>query len=436
MSPVVADTRTENATENAARGARRDRTVLDIVVPVYNEENDLEPSVRRLREHLLRSFPYSFRITVADNASVDATPLIGARLQAELPEVRLVRLEQKGRGRALHTVWSASDAYVLAYCDVDLSTDLDAVLPLVAPLISGHSDLAIGTRLGRGSRVVRGAKREFISRCYNLILRSTLQAGFSDAQCGFKAIRGDVAQRLLPLVEDTGWFFDTELLVLAERAGLRIHEVPVDWVDDPNSTVDIAATATADLKGVWRVGRALATGSLPIADVRAQLGRAPLRGVGGEPAVEGVPRGLPTQLVRFAAIGVASTLANLVLFLLFRTFIGPIWANVAALLLTTIANTAANRRLTFGVRGPQDAAKHQFQGLVVFGLGLGLTTGALALLGALVPGAHQGLEVVTIIVANLVATVLRFVLFRAWVFRGRTRAAGAAPTEVPAGIAA
>jgi putative flippase GtrA len=427
MSPVVV----ENATEYAARGGRRDRTVLDIVVPVHNEENDLEPSVRRLREHLLRSFPYSFRITVADNASVDATPLIGARLEAELPEVRLVRLEQKGRGRALHTVWSASDAYVLAYCDVDLSTDLDAVLPLVAPLISGHSDLAIGTRLGRGSRVVRGAKREFVSRCYNLILRSTLHAGFSDAQCGFKAIRGDVARRLLPLVEDTGWFFDTELLVLAERAGLRIHEVPVDWVDDPNSTVDIVATATADLRGVWRIGRALATGALPIAEVRAQLGRAPL-----QPDVEGVPRGLPTQLVRFAAIGVASTLANLVLFLLFRTFMGPIWANVAALLLTTIANTAANRRLTFGIRGRQDVAKHQFQGLIVFGLGLGLTTGALAVLGALVPGAHQSLEVVAIIVANLVATVLRFVLFRAWVFRSRTRTAAAAPAEVPSEIAA
>ncbi len=171
-----------------------------------------------------------------------------------------MRLEEKGRGRALRTVWGASDAPVLAYMDVDLSTDLAALLPLVAPLISGHSDLAIGTRLGRGSRVVRGPKREFISRCYNLLLRGTLQTGFTDAQCGFKAIRADVARRLLPLVEDTGWFFDTELLVLAERAGLRIHEVPVDWVDDPDTRVDIVATALADLRGIWRVGRALALG--------------------------------------------------------------------------------------------------------------------------------------------------------------------------------
>jgi glycosyltransferase involved in cell wall biosynthesis len=208
------------------RHRRSERTVLDIVVPVFNEEVDLEPSVRRLHTHLSAQFPYPFRITIADNASTDATPRIAARLAAELPGVAALRLTEKGRGRALRAAWSASDAEVLAYCDVDLSTDLAALLPLVAPLISGHSDLAIGTRLGRGARVVRGAKREFISRSYNLLLRGTLGTGFSDAQCGFKAVRADVARRLLPLVEDTGWFFDTELLVLAERSGLRIHEVP------------------------------------------------------------------------------------------------------------------------------------------------------------------------------------------------------------------
>ena len=134
--------------------------------------------------------------------------------------------------------------------DVDLSTDLNALLPLVAPLLSGHSDVAIGTRLARGSRVVRGPKREIISRCYNLLLRTTLGAEFSDAQCGFKAIRADQARQLLPLVEDKGWFFDTELLVLAERAGLRIHEVPVDWIDDADSRVNIVDTALGDLRGI------------------------------------------------------------------------------------------------------------------------------------------------------------------------------------------
>src|SRR2546429_6930973 len=137
--------------------------------------------------------------------------------------------------------------------DVDLSTDLNALPPLVAPLLSGHSDLAIGTRLARGARVVRGPRREAISRCYNLLLHATLGTGFSDAQCGFKAIRADAARALLPLTTDTGWFFDTELLVLAERAGLRIHEVPVDWIDDADSRVNIITTGLADLRGIIRL---------------------------------------------------------------------------------------------------------------------------------------------------------------------------------------
>jgi glycosyltransferase involved in cell wall biosynthesis len=258
--------------------APRGNAVVEVVIPVYNEATGLEPSVRRLNAYLTDNFPYPFRITIADNASTDGTLGVARWLAAELPDVGVVHLDLKGRGRALSAVWSASSAPVLAYMDVDLSTDLAGLFPLVAPLISGHSDVAIGSRLARGSRVVRGPKREFISRCYNLILRGTLRAGFSDAQCGFKAIRRDVAQRLLPLVEDTGWFFDTELLVLAQRAGLRIHEVPVDWVDDPDSRVDIVATAVADLKGVWRMGRSFATGTLPIDQLRRDLGRGP-RGV-------------------------------------------------------------------------------------------------------------------------------------------------------------
>ncbi|MBV9252437.1 MAG: glycosyltransferase family 2 protein, partial [Acetobacteraceae bacterium] len=238
--------------------------VVDIVIPVYNEENDLEPCVRRLHAHLSAGMPYSFQITVADNASTDSTLKVAETLAREFPSVRVVHLPEKGRGRALRAVWSTSESAVLAYMDVDLSTDLAAVLPLIAPLVSGHSDLATGTRLHRGSRVIRGAKREFISRSYNLMLRHTLSARFSDAQCGFKAIRREVAEHLLPLVEDNAWFFDTELLVLAERSGLRIHEVPVDWIDDPDSSVHIFSTAMADIRGIARLGRAFATGRLPM----------------------------------------------------------------------------------------------------------------------------------------------------------------------------
>ncbi|MGO4635324.1 glycosyltransferase [Streptomyces sp. 2RAF24] len=393
------------------------RPVLDVVIPVFNEEKDLEPCVLRLHEHLSRTFPYDFRVTVADNASTDSTPDVARALAARLPGVRAVRLEQKGRGRALRTVWSASEAPVLAYMDVDLSTDLNALLPLVAPLISGHSDLAIGSRLARFSRVVRGPKREFISRAYNLILRGSLAARFSDAQCGFKAIRREVAERLLPMVEDTGWFFDTELLVLAERAGLRIHEVPVDWVDDPDSTVHLVRTATDDLRGVWRVGRALATGSLPLDRLARPFGDDPR-----DRDLSGVPGGLARQLVGFCVVGALSTLCYLALYSLFRLGVGPQLANAGALLVSAVANTAANRRLTFGVRGRERAARHQAQGLVVFGIGLALTSGSLAALGAATGDPAHSTELAVLIVANLAATVVRFLLFRLWVFPERATA--------------
>lgn len=193
--------------------------VLDVTIPVFNEEKDLEECLRRLHGYLQEYFPHPFRITVADNASTDGTLTIAERLAREVPEVAVVHLAEKGRGNALRRVWLASDSPVLAYMDVDLSTDLAALAPLLTPLISGHSDLAIGTRLTRSSRVIRGPRREFISRSYNLLLRSVMGARFTDAQCGFKAIRADVARRILPYTQDNAWFFDTELLVLAERCG-------------------------------------------------------------------------------------------------------------------------------------------------------------------------------------------------------------------------
>jgi glycosyltransferase involved in cell wall biosynthesis len=244
-----------NATPTRLAGPLDPEPVIDIVIPVYNEERDLGPSVRRLRAHLDDRFPFPAVITIADNASTDATWAIAEQLGGELPGVRSIHLDQEGRGRALRRAWTDSDALIVAYMDVDLSTDLAALLPLVAPLVTGHSELAIGSRLAHGARVVRGPRREFISRSYNLILRAVLRVGFRDAQCGFKAVRAEVARVLLPVVRDEAWFFDTELLVIAERSGLRIHEVPVDWVDDPDSRVHVVSTATEDLKGVWRLLR-------------------------------------------------------------------------------------------------------------------------------------------------------------------------------------
>jgi putative flippase GtrA len=389
--------------------------VLDVVIPVYNEQSSLTSSVRHLRTFLDEHFPFPARITIADNASTDETPFVAAQLATELNGVKVIRLEGKGRGGALRQAWLASDAPVLAYMDVDLSTDLAAIAPLVAPLVLGHSDLAIGTRLGRGSRVVRGTKREVISRCYNLLLKSTLAVKFSDAQCGFKAIRADIAHELLPHVADTGWFFDTELLVLAQRIGLRIHEVPVDWVDNPDSRVDIVATALGDLHGIARLLAGFAAGTIPVKAIAEQLGART-----AEP-----PGSLLRQAVRFATVGIGSTLAYVALFTALTDRTGVQAANLIALLFTALVNTAANRRFTFGLRGRSGLARNHWEGLGVFALCLGITSGALAALHAAAV-THHWVVLATLMTANLTATVLRFVLLRGWVFHPRrnTREAG------------
>jgi putative flippase GtrA len=380
---------------------------LDIVIPVHNEEKALVGSVEAVRAHL-RTLPFEHRITIADNASTDATGLLAHQLASRFEDVRVVSLTQKGRGRALKQAWSQSDADVLVYMDVDLSTDLNALLPLVAPLLSGHSDLAIGSRLARTSRTTRGPKREVISRGYNVLLRGALRARFSDAQCGFKAIRRDVAEQLLPLVEDDEWFFDTELLVVAERAGLRIHEVPVDWVDDPDSRVDIVRTAAADLRGMGRLGWSLLRGRVPLAEVATTLGRATERSAGGR---------LSAQMVVFALIGALSTIAYGGLFIALRGSLGAQQANALALAVTAIANTAANRRFTFGFRGASGAVRHQVQGLLVFACGLAVTSGVLWLMRAAGGDGHPVVEVLVLTAANLFVTVMRFVAMRVWMFR-------------------
>lgn len=379
-------------------------TVLDVVVPVLNEAHTVGACVERLHQHLVSTFPYPFTITVADNGSTDATLEVAAHLARRLPAVHVVRLDQRGRGRALKRAWLESEAMVLAYMDVDLSTDLDALLPLVAPLMSGHSDLAIGTRLHRSSRVVRGTRREVISRCYNAGLSVALGAGFTDAQCGFKAIRADVARELLPLVHDDAWFFDTELLVLAESCGLRVHEVPVDWYDDPDSRVDVVGTALDDIRGVLRVRRDRRRQAEVLADIRHRMGRTmPSAQTGG-------------QVIRFAAVGATTTVLHLGGFALLQGsgLLGAQGANLAALLGATIVNTALNRRWTFGISGSRGAVSHQVQGLVILALTWVLTAGSLAGLARMWAGAPTGVSTVVVAGATVLATAVKFLVMRRW----------------------
>jgi putative flippase GtrA len=387
--------------------------LLEIIVPVHDEAAVLAASIGRLTRHLATGFPFTWRVTIVDNASTDGTWTEASKLAALHDQVDALRLEAKGRGRALRAAWSRSDAMVVAYMDVDLSTDLRALLPLIAPLVSGHSDVTIGSRLAAGARVVRGPRRELVSRTYNRLLRVVFRNRFRDAQCGFKALRTELAQRLLPWVADEAWFFDTELLLLAERNGFRITEIPVDWVDDPDSRVDVVRTALDDLRGIRRVAFAFWTGRTD-RDVDADLAglerRPPPAGTGGE-------------LVAFATVGAVSTVAYFVLFLALRDVLGDLWANAVALTATMVANTGAHRAWTFGRRaaaagrgGRWGRWREWARATTVHVAGLALTTAAIVAARA-VDGATTTSLVVLLPIASVLSTALRFLLMPAWIFR-------------------
>jgi putative flippase GtrA len=409
---------------------------VEIVIPVHNEEGQLAASVTTLRNYLDAAFPFSALITIVDNASTDQTGCIAAELAATLPGVESIRLRHKGRGLALRTAWSRSHAAVVAYMDVDLATGLDALLPLVSPLLSGHSDLAIGSRLATGAHVVRGTKREFISRGYNLLLRTALSSRCTDAQCGFKALRRETALELLPLVENNEWFFDTEVLVTAERIGLRIHEVPVDWVDDIDSRVDIVHTAFEDLRGVARMlgpssgHRAPTSGTIATTPVdldshrpghRDHSSRLSPGHRSGRP--EGPARGprqgdqvFSDELLRFGGIGVVSTMAYAGLFAALEGRLGTYPANALAIGLCSMGNTVAHRGMAGAARHGLGRSRRLATAGVLFGVSLSVSTAALGVTRAL------GLtslapELCAATGAGIGAAVVRFAILRRWVFR-------------------
>jgi glycosyltransferase involved in cell wall biosynthesis len=230
---------------------------VDVVIPVLNEAHVLQRSIETLREFLHLKFPYPARIVIAENGSQDGTGAIAQRLSETYPDVQAVYLNQRGRGRALRTAWSQSDADIVAYMDVDLSTELEALGELCRAIHEQGYDIATGSRLMPGSRVTRCFKREVISRLYNFFVKGVLFTRFSDAQCGFKAVSRRVVEELVPQVQDQEWFFDTELLVLGEKQGYRIKDVPVRWIEDSDSRVKILRTAWEDIKGVFRLRLAL-----------------------------------------------------------------------------------------------------------------------------------------------------------------------------------
>ncbi|MDQ0790759.1 bifunctional glycosyltransferase family 2/GtrA family protein [Streptomyces sp. B3I8] len=374
--------------------------LTEIVIPVRNEAKMLPSSIHRLHDYLVQNFPYPFLITIAESGSVDSTRDVGAALARRFPEVEFVSLDGRGRGLALRHVWAESRADVVSYMDADLSIDLNGFLPLVAPLASGHSDLAIGTRHARGASVRRSLLRSVLSRTYNLILRIVLGVNFSDAQCGFKAGRREVVQALLPTVHDDKWFFDTELLCVAQRQGMRIHEVPVDCLDDPETSVDIRRTVWDMLRGVVRVAGRRMRGSL-IRPLPPHLQRPKLLA------------GPVHRFLRFAAVGAVTGVLHVLLYLGFRTMMPALPANGLGLLLATVLNTAANRRITFGVQTRHDMFRHQAKGAVAFLISLLCVSASLLALG---PHASRAVELCVLLAGDALASLLRFTLMQQWVF--------------------
>lgn len=231
-----------------------------MVIPAFNEESLLAQSTAKLHSFLDSHKEFEWEIMIADNASTDRTLEIAASMARQYPRTQVMHLDRKGRGGALKTIWTASTADILSYMDADLSTDLEAFPTLINALASGKYDVGTGSRLLSPPLTTRSLNREIMSRGYNLLVRRMLGTHFSDAQCGFKAITRSAAQALLPQVEDVRWFFDTELLTLAEKAGYRIFDLPVRWTecDKRASRVKVFRTVIEDLRGLIRLRRKIA----------------------------------------------------------------------------------------------------------------------------------------------------------------------------------
>jgi len=234
---------------------------LLVTIPVYNEEKALPVSIPALHAFLSNEMQeYDWTIEIADNASIDKTPEVSRGLVESHRRVSYLRLEQKGRGRALKKSWTRSGADICSYMDVDLSTNLASFPPMIEALAKRGYDIGTGSRLMQGANTQRSIKREIISRSYNLMVKAVFRTRFSDAQCGFKAVTREVIDALLPSIEDNVWFFDSELLIIGEKCGYKIFDVPVKWIEDLDTRVKIFRTAMDDIKGLLRVRRGFKEG--------------------------------------------------------------------------------------------------------------------------------------------------------------------------------
>ena len=375
--------------------------MVDVVVPVHNDAEALNTCVPRLRDHLVGSVPLPWRITIVDSASTDGTWQAAQDLADRFSGVTAMRLEVEGRGRAVRAAWEASEASVLAYVDVHLSADLKAFLPLVAPLLSGHSDVAVGSRFSRNARMVHSPGRGLNSRGYSRLLTLALGTRVRDTQCGFKAVRADVARVLLPAVRDNTGFFDTEFLVLAERLGLRIAELPVDWTGSPDAPASGTPVARHDLRGMWRLTR-----TLWLRRVNVELG-------------ESVPRRRPVgnanAVFWFVRLALCCAALHLAGFLALHPALGAYWANGLMLTTVTLVCGCANRRYSHGRRA---YVASRYRGVKAIAAYAGSLVGATAVLKILflstvTPSLTLQATIATLIAVLIISLRLSFIFERA-----------------------
>ncbi|WP_327087618.1 bifunctional glycosyltransferase family 2/GtrA family protein [Nonomuraea sp. NBC_01738] len=375
--------------------------VADIAIPVYNEEKVLPGTVDTLCAFLAERFPLPWRVTIVDNGSTDTTREVAWALAEKYPQVHVLCVDRRGKGAAVKEAWRQSPADVVAFMDADLSTGLDALWVLVATVTSGHSEIAIGTRLSGGARIHRALRRELISRGYNALLRVLFGARFSDAACGFKAARAVVVRPLLDKVEDDHWFFDTELLLLAQHNGARIREIPVDWVEDPDSSVNLWHTALSDLRGLRRLSRSMAVGT-----ARVEL-----------PPIPPLPPSPPERkVVSFALVGLLSTVVHVLLYCLARQAFPVAAANLAALAATMVVNTEAHRRWTFN-RAIHPVRRVHLRSMLVFLLNYLVTTGFILAL----PVTSLAGECLALMAGAFSIALIRYFLLNRWTFRPGAR---------------
>lgn len=357
-------------------------TIL-LVIPIYNEEANITRAVAETINYLETQTVYSYKVLVTDNASTDNSPQIVKNLIKKYPQLSYLRLPEKGRGLALKEAWEQSEEDIVAYMDVDLSSPLEYLPQILDPIINNEADITFGSRLKKpGKAIGRTLKREVTSRVYNRLLQFMLGAKFKDAQCGFKAVRKTTFLEIADQIQNTTWYFDSEMLLLAQYKNYRLQEIPIIWTDDPHSTVKIISTANDNLHHMWRMFKTYK------------------------------PHSLLYILWWFLFIGGLSTIATLILYSLLRFIVDPQIANIIALTITTIANTVANKRISFRNANKEPIIKT-------------LTISVLSYLSYWIPTAtglwilnHAHLEtnllaeVFTLIIGTVIGMGLKFLLFK------------------------